>query len=112
MCLWQINLVSLFFNVVGAQQMHFIALRMTTVHTSSVWLPFYGQPLLHSLFIAQLSSTKLMLRILDSFSTCMYGVCMCSPLWHFPAFLRNHVSKLLAVTFKPVKMNSLKILHF
>jgi hypothetical protein len=43
--LWQINLVRLFFDVVGAQQMHFIALRMTTVHTSSVWLLFYGQPL-------------------------------------------------------------------
>jgi hypothetical protein len=43
--LWQINLVHLFFDVVGGQQMHFIALRMTTVHTSSVWLLFYGQPL-------------------------------------------------------------------
>jgi hypothetical protein len=43
--LWQINLVSLLSDVVGAQQIHSIALRMTTVHISSAWLLFYGQPL-------------------------------------------------------------------
>jgi hypothetical protein len=45
MCFWQINLAILFFDIVVGQQMHFIALRMTTVHISSAWLLFSGQPL-------------------------------------------------------------------
>lgn len=59
----------------ATHQMDFSAMLMTTVHTSFVWHRFCGLQRLHSLFIVQLLNIKRMLKTLNLFSTCMYGVC-------------------------------------